>query len=218
MRKSRLFLDSLIFKRINDKLFTRGAISSVVERFIDIEKVAGSIPASRTMKNFSIIAAIDKNRGIGKKNGLPWHLKKDMRHFAEITTGSGNNAVIMGRNTWLSLPEKFRPLPKRLNIVLSFEKSTDLPNEVLSCQSLDEALKNCEENNIKEIFVIGGGQIFATAINHPNCEKIYLTEVAGDFNCDIFFPAIPPIFKKTAGHIDEDDGYQLDFAVYEKIA
>ncbi|MDP2705699.1 MAG: dihydrofolate reductase [bacterium] len=170
------------------------------------------------MKNFSIIAAIDKNNGIGKKNGLPWYLKKDMRHFAEITTGDGQNAVIMGSNTWRSLPEKYRPLPRRLNIVLSFEKMTDLPEGVLNFQSLEEALADLKQKNIQEIFVIGGGQIFAAAINHPNCAKLYLTEVAADFDCDIFFPPIPPIFQKTASQKDEDNGYQLVFAIYEKIA
>jgi len=168
------------------------------------------------MKKFSIIAAIDKKNGIGKKNGLPWNLKKDMRHFAEITTGNGQNAVIMGSNTWRSLPEKYRPLPKRLNIILSFEKMANLPANVLNFQSLDEALSALEGKNIGEIFVIGGGQIFTTAINHPACVKLYLTEVGGDFGCDIFFPAIPPIFQKTANQKDEDNGYQLNFTIYEK--
>lgn len=170
------------------------------------------------MKKFSIIAAIDKNNGIGKKNGLPWNLRKDMRHFAEITTGDSQNVVIMGSNTWRSLPEKYRPLPKRLNIVLSFEKMADLPDGVLNFQSLDETLAALEEKNVGEIFVIGGGQIFAAAINHPACAKLYLTEVDGDFGCDIFFPAIPSAFQKTASQKDEDNGYQLDFAIYEKTA
>lgn len=170
------------------------------------------------MKNFSIIAAIDKNNGIGKKNGLPWYFKKDLKHFSEITTGDGHNAVIMGANTWRSLPEKYRPLPQRLNVVLSFEPLTDLPADVLNYQSLDQALKICEEKNIKDVFIIGGGQIFAAAVNHPACAKLYLTEVAGNFDCDIFFPTIPPIFQKTASQKDEDGGYQLDFAIYEKTA
>lgn len=170
------------------------------------------------MKNFSIIAAVDEKRGIGKKNGLPWYLKKDLKNFAEITVGGGQNAVIMGSNTWRSLPEKYRPLPKRLNVVLSFEKIAGLPDNVLNFQSLDEALNVLEEKNIQEAFVIGGGQIFAAAINHPAYAKLYLTEVGGDFNCDIFFPAIPPAFRKTASRQDEENGYQINFTVYEKTA
>lgn len=170
------------------------------------------------MKTFSIIAAIDKKNGIGKKNALPWYFKKDLKHFAEITTGVGRNAVIMGRNTWLSLPEKYRPLPKRLNIVLSFEKISDLPADVLNCQSLDEALEICEEKNIEDVFVIGGGQIFVFVINHPACAKLYLTEVAGDFDCDIFFPPIPANFRKLPdGLIEEENGHRLEFSIYEKV-
>ena len=76
------------------------------------------------MRYFKIIAALDNKFGIGRKNGLPWKmLKKDMLHFKNITTKTKNenmkNAVVMGRNTWLSIPQKFRPLPNRLNIIIS---------------------------------------------------------------------------------------------------
>ena len=66
----------------------------------------------------NIIVAACKNRGIGFKNKLPWKLSKEMKYFKELTIGEKNNAVVMGRNTWLSIPEKNRPLPKRENIVL----------------------------------------------------------------------------------------------------
>ncbi len=67
----------------------------------------------------NLIVGFCKNRGIGLKNALPWHLKKDLVRFKKLTIGDGDNAVIMGRNTWNSLPKKWKPLPKRTNIVLT---------------------------------------------------------------------------------------------------
>src|SRR5271169_1690094 len=97
------------------------------------------------MKPFSIIVAFDSQYGIGKKGGLAWKLPLDLKHFKEITTTVADpakkNAVIMGRKTWESLPPKFQPLPGRVNLVLSKEGGINLPSEVLSSQSLDEALK-----------------------------------------------------------------------------
>ena len=71
------------------------------------------------MKPFSIVVAIDRAGGIGREGKLPWNLPADMARFKEITQGEGGNAVIMGRKTWDSIPEKFQPLPGRLNVVLT---------------------------------------------------------------------------------------------------
>ena len=70
-------------------------------------------------KNFALIVAADLDGGIGKENKLPWRLSADMNFFKNVTIGNGNNAVIMGRKTWDSIPPKFRPLPKRVNIVIT---------------------------------------------------------------------------------------------------
>ena len=69
----------------------------------------------------NIIVAHCRNRGIGFQNQLPWQLSADLKKFKELTIGNGNNAVIMGRNTWASLPSRYKPLPKRENIVLTTE-------------------------------------------------------------------------------------------------
>lgn len=140
---------------------------------------------------FSVIAAIDKNRGLGKNGRIPWHLKADLEHFKAVTTGSSDsrpNAVIMGRTTWESLPAKFKPLPQRLNVVLSKRQDQVLAPDVLLARSLDEALALAEQRNVARTFVIGGGSVYAQAVLHPDCRTIYLTEVEQAFGCDTFFP------------------------------
>ncbi len=147
---------------------------------------------------FSIIAAVDKNRGIGQGGKLPWNLKGDMQHFKEVTLGQGKpNAVIMGRTTWDSIPGRFRPLEGRINVVLS-RQGLELPQGVLGARSLDEALAQAEGQGAGEVFVIGGASVYAEAITHPACQSIYLTEIDGAFLCDAFFPAVPAdVFERT---------------------
>ena len=147
---------------------------------------------------FSIIVAIDKFRGIGKAGAIPWHCSADLKHFAGVTTRTGDetkqNAVIMGRKTWESLPEKYRPLPRRLNIVISRNQDLVLPEGVMLASSLDQALRS---GDVEERFVIGGGQLFAEAITRPDCDKLYITEIDQAFDCDTFFPEIPKEFIVT---------------------
>lgn len=159
---------------------------------------------------------MDSNRGIGKSGGLAWRLKGDMDHFRSLTQATGDRAVIMGRTTWESLPEKFRPLPGRLNIVLSRQRIS-LPPAVLLAASLDEALNLPQVGGLKEVFVIGGAQVYSQAVVHKLCNKIYLTEIKGNFDCDTFFPEIPPDFKR----INESDpinegGVIYNFVIYER--
>ena len=155
------------------------------------------------MKNFSIIVALDEARGIGKAGILPWHLPADLRHFKEITTASRGgclNAVIMGRKTWESIPGKFRPLPGRLNIVITSQTAYTFPQGVLRASSLENALEMLcvkEDVAVGDVFVIGGAQVFAEAIRHPLCERIYLTRIYGRFDCDVFFPEIPKKFLEA---------------------
>jgi dihydrofolate reductase/thymidylate synthase len=149
------------------------------------------------MKPFALVVAIDSKYGIGKDGQLPWHLPADLKHFKEITSkvtiATQKNAVVMGRKTWESLPEKFRPLPNRLNIVLTRDVDYALPPGVVKSISLEDALLNVPEE-IDSIFVIGGGQVFKEAMANPFCQKLHLTHIKGDFNCDTFFPPIGPQF------------------------
>lgn len=125
----------------------------------------------------SMIAAIGKNRELGKNNDLIWHFKEDMKFFRETTTG---NTVVMGRKTFESLP---RALPNRQNIVISrnAEYSAD-GAEVAG--SIDEALKVARNDNV---FIIGGGKIYSEFLKLA--DKLYLTEIDDECNsADTFFP------------------------------
>lgn len=136
---------------------------------------------------FSIIAAVGKNNELGKKGDLIFHIKEDMQFFKETTTG---HTVVMGFKTWESLPKK---LPNRKNIVVSFEE-IEGPDECVT--DLVQFIKD-NENTDEEIFVIGGGTIYAQFIDHA--KRIYLTEIDGeDSEADVFFPDFNKSkFKRT---------------------
>lgn len=175
------------------------------------------------MKKFSIIAAVDQNMGIGKDGHLPWYLPEDMKYFSKITKHTDHegqqNAVIMGYNTWKSLPDKFKPLPGRFNVVLSYDLDVDLPEGVLLFGSLDEALTALDSSKkIDQAFIIGGGKLYSEAILHDNLERLYLTRIEGNFDCDTFFPEeIPDEFEViSATEILEDEGIEFSFVVLER--
>lgn len=172
------------------------------------------------MLKFSIIAAADQAMGIGVKNTLPWRIPADLQYFSQVTTEASEgmrNAVIMGRKTWESLPEKHRPLKDRLNVVLS-RGMVDLPEDVLLEHSLDEALQRVDAmDDIEHIFVIGGANLYAQAVEHPSCEKIYLTEVLDTFECDAFFPSFSDddfsLLSRSEEH--DENGIKYRFAVFQ---
>jgi dihydrofolate reductase len=132
----------------------------------------------------SLIAAVARNRVIGKDNQLLWHLPEDMRHFRETTRGK---PVIMGRKTWESLPDSFRPLPGRLNIVVSRNPAYQAPGATLA-GSIDDAIRRVGDD-AREIFVIGGEELYRQAM--PRADRLYLTEIEADFAGDAFFPDVP---------------------------
>jgi len=174
------------------------------------------------MKNFSIIVAMDEENGIGKQGDLAWRLSADLKHFKEVTmavTKPGHqNAVIMGRKTWDSLPVKFRPLPGRLNVVLSSNSDLQLPSEVLVFSSIDEALMKLSSLSlIDKIYVMGGAQIYAQSIHHPACQGLYVTHVNGDFDCDVFFPEIPEAFSKIEeSPLMQEAAISFQFTQYQR--
>lgn len=175
------------------------------------------------MKNFSIIVAVDSENGIGKDNQLAWYLPEDSKYFSRITTKTEKpahqNAVIMGRNTWESLPKKYQPLPNRINVVLSSNPDLDLPEGVLQFDSLDAALTALSTSKkIEQIFVIGGARVYEEAILHDNCERLYLTKIEEDFDCDVFFPTeIPEEFEvSSVSGPHEYEGMEYSFFIIGK--
>lgn len=147
---------------------------------------------------FNIIAAADFNGGIGKNNTLPWYNKEDLKHFSKVTKGNGNNAIIMGVNTWDSLPKK--PLPGRINIVLSskFNCITNIKyKNTWFCNNLEHmnSIPQFKYSNFDECWYIGGEKLYTSIINDQHIDKIIITRINGIYNCDTFFPEIPQIFK-----------------------
>lgn len=150
-------------------------------------------------RSFSLIVAMDRDRGIGKDGTLPWRIKEDMAHFKETTMGNGNNVVIMGRKTWDSIPEKYRPLPDRTNVVISRQKGLDVPEEVLCVDSLETALNFYDNDQVEGIFVIGGSQIYAEAVKHSLCKYLIVTHINASHDCDVFFPEFEESFTSRYG-------------------
>jgi dihydrofolate reductase len=114
-----------------------------------------------------------------------------MKHFAKLTTGSGNNAIVMGRKTWESLPHG--PLPKRDNIVMS--RSLEKIEGGWVYSSLEEVINHCTERKYEKVWVIGGAQIYNIFLEKKIIQEIYKTVIPGDYECDCFFPDEP--LKKT---------------------
>jgi dihydrofolate reductase len=158
---------------------------------------------------YSIIVAIAQNGAIGKNNDLLWHLSEDLKYFKRTTSGK---TVIMGYNTWLSLPVK--PLPKRRNIVLVPDSSFDHP-DFESAYSIEEVGKICSGDD--ECFIIGGGSVYQQFL--PLADKLYITWVFKDFEADIFFSEIDfsqweEISRSECYH-DEKENVDFAFAVYK---
>ena len=128
----------------------------------------------------ALIAACGRGRVIGIDNRLPWHLPEDMKFFRETTRGK---PVIMGRKTWESLPDAFRPLPGRLNIVVSRNAGFQAAGGTV-VGSLPEALSAARDANIA--FVIGGAELYRQSL--PLADRLILTEIDQDYPGDAFFP------------------------------
>ncbi|MEK7673456.1 MAG: dihydrofolate reductase [Patescibacteria group bacterium] len=165
-----------------------------------------------------LIVAADKNLGIGKDGKLPWHLKKEMQFFKKMTLETQDpqkqNMVLMGRTTWESIPEKFRPLPGRINIVLTHQSDYNAPGADIF-DSLDKALSSAD-SNIEKIFIIGGAQVFKEALNNPHLTGIYLTKIDKTFDCDTFLPDLPKNFSEEVLDADSEAGITFKYFYYSK--
>ena len=139
----------------------------------------------------NMIVAYCRGRGIGKNNTLPWHIPQDLKHFSKMTKGlNKKNIIIMGRHTWESLPNK--PLRDRLNIVLSNTITLEEENVKSFC-TLEEALDyyQIHQDIYGDVWIIGGYQVYKTALEKNVVDNLYVTYIDQDHECDTFFPKFP---------------------------
>ncbi|MBL7856718.1 MAG: dihydrofolate reductase [Cyclobacteriaceae bacterium] len=163
----------------------------------------------------SLIAALSENNVIGKNNDLPWHLPDDMKYFMQTTKG---HHCIMGRKNYESIPEKFRPLPNRTNIVVTRQQHFHAPGCIV-VHSLEHALTLAEKNGEQEVFIIGGSDIYGLGM--PHAHRLYLTEIKTSLEGDTFFPSYKKNEWKEVSrkHHTTDDRhiFSFDFVLYEKL-
>lgn len=157
-----------------------------------------------------IIVAASENNAIGKDNKLLWHLPNDLKYFKSVTSG---HPIIMGRKTFDSIG---RPLPNRLNIVIS-RNSYESTENLVYCNSLPEAINIAKEKD-EEIFIIGGGEIYRQSL--PLAHKIHFTKVHTEIAGDTFFPELNEneweVESSTFHPKDEKHQFDYTFLIYRK--
>jgi len=158
----------------------------------------------------ALVAAIARGGVIGRDNTIPWRLPEDVARFKVLTTG---HPVVMGRRTWNSLPDRFRPLPGRRNVVVTRNPAWEGVGAERAA-SLDEALRLLDGESV--IFVIGGAELYAAAL--PVADELVLTEIDLDVDGDTFFP---PFDRNTFAEVSREqhvaaDGTPFAFVVYRR--
>ncbi|KAL5073624.1 hypothetical protein RYX36_012608 [Vicia faba] len=186
-------------------------------------------PLPNLQRTYQVVVAATKDMGIGKDGKLPWRLPTDLKFFKEITMTTNEsgkkNAVVMGRKTWESIPFQFRPLPGRLNVVLTRSGSFDVKaaENVVICGSMSSALELLAASpyctSIEKIFVIGGGEIFRDALNAPECEAIHITEIHTSIECDTFMPPIDfTVFRPWYSSFPKvENNIRYSFTTYVRV-
>lgn len=166
------------------------------------------------MGKIKIIVAAANNHTIGNDNDLPWHLPTDLKRFKEITMGS---TIIMGRKCWDSIPLKFRPLPGRLNVVLT-RTTSNLPNSEgpfpqMYLSSMEEILELSKND---DVFIIGGAEVYKQCF--PMADEVYLTRLQEDVEGNIKLTGFNPdewdMVSKS--ELIEENGYSYHFELYKK--
>lgn len=166
------------------------------------------------MSKISIIVAASNNMVIGKNNDLPWRLPSDLKNFKSITEG---HYVVMGRKCWESIPEKFRPLPNRDNIVITRNKDYNAEGAIVmnDLETIIRVFKN--DGEYGEIFIIGGAEIYKKTFEHA--DKLYLTHVLSDIEGDVFLEGLDFnewLLTETSQEMEEN-GLKFIFKTFEKI-
>lgn len=159
----------------------------------------------------SLLLAASENGVIGKENKLPWHLPDDLKYFKNLTWGL---PILMGRKTFDSIG---KPLPGRKSIVITRNKGW-AQKGVEAVHSLDEAVQKAEQLGAREIFVIGGAEIFTSSL--PSANRVYLTRIHHHFDGDVFFPNLEEAqWQLTSSRFcaaDEKNAYDHTYQVWER--
>ena len=165
------------------------------------------------MEIILIVAVAKSNNGIGKNNDLLWRLPGDMKFFREQTTGF---PIITGRKNYESIPEKFRPLPNRENIIIT-RQEIDYPNAFV-CNSLKAGLELAKQKNNKKIYIIGGGQIYKQCLEQNLVNKMLITWVEADVEADVYFPSFDKdkwkVSMEKKNNPDDKNPYTYTFTEY----
>ena len=158
----------------------------------------------------SLLVAADEGNVIGKDNQLPWHLPNDLKYFKNLTWGL---PIVMGRKTFESIG---KPLPGRTNIVITRNKAYTAEGTMV-VHTIEEALNVAQQKGAREIFVIGGAEIFNSVFDKAH--RIYLTRIHHRFEGDVFFPELNndwQLVKKQESHADEKNAFAHTFQVWER--
>ncbi len=163
----------------------------------------------------SAIAALAKNRVIGKNNDLPWRLPDDMKFFMDTTKG---HHVIMGRKNYDSLHPKYKPLPHRTNIVITRQKNFKAPGCIV-LHDVERAMEMATKNAEDECFIIGGAEIYQLAM--PFTTRLYLTEIDAEIEGDTYFPVIRTDewkeIRRKHHAADDRHKYAFDIVAYDRV-
>jgi dihydrofolate reductase len=161
----------------------------------------------------SIIVAASTNNVIGKENGLPWRLPTDMKFFRDKTIG---HTVIMGRKSWDSIPAKYRPLPNRINVVMSRDESLKLDCDLVSSNLQKVIDYFTEQSSDDELFIIGGGELYKQAF--PIATRVYLTRVLAEVEGDTYLEGFntQEWTLASTSEVLTENGFEFVFEEYVK--
>lgn len=143
---------------------------------------------------YNIIVATCNDNGIGINNTIPWYSIEDMRHFSYITKGSGNNAVVMGRSTWDSIPENKKPLVDRKNIILTKNRSCVI-KDCVTMHTISDTIKHIDDTLYDVCWIIGGASVYEQFLDQVKITNIVVTRINEDHKCTVKFPEIPEGYK-----------------------
>ena len=181
--------------------------------------VSATPTAQTPQPTIVLVAAVARNGVIGRAGGLAWNIPEDMAHFKTVTTGG---TVIMGRSTWESIPQRFRPLPGRRNIVLSRQPGFRAPGAEVATTveaGLAMALKSpTDAPSPSTVFILGGAQVYAAAL--PLAHRLEITEIQHDFEGDAHFPeGWRQAFEEASRRrvrTAAPNGFDIDFVAYQR--